>query len=554
MKASAMKMKSLLLIFFCSVISISAFSQHSQLTVSEDFKVVEKEYQDETIAHSVYHNNCFFTATNSGIGSNYKWAFTKLYDLKYAVTISKYDKNMNKVKDFVLENGEKAFGPLLPQLLLLNNKLCLVFFQSDNKSSFNLYVAPIDETTAIMGEKKKICTIQQENVGIFKVESVINAGIVYFCNAADNSKTLIACNASPGNILTFVIDNNLNILKQTVIHTSTEGFDISSAVLTNDNLECMVLASDKETKIVCNSADGKKSEMKFNPSGNLVPYNTRANLSNDGKSIYIYSTSIMVDREDNSCNGLLVSQVDCSTLKLSKAQAYEFSPEFLETVYNKGAGFKHKREFFIHNFIPRLVELDNGSVAIIGCPQFISSSSSQSAPNMNNQTHTVATTTAETGSIFAFFPNKNGKTFEYALVPRNLTFSLSQSSGSGPIKIVSSPNFSTSYAGYTAAKSSDGIVIVYNDGQKNMAKAENDKIAETTTPKDIVLAEALINKNKKLEYRKLIDNSTSSRYTYYLGNTIPTSGSSIIFPIGKQGMGFNARKTYYTNWCFVDLK
>ncbi|MEO5594951.1 MAG: hypothetical protein ABIR15_14740 [Chitinophagaceae bacterium] len=547
-------MKNLLPIFIFSVISIKALSQHSQLTVSEDFKIVEKEYQDETIAHSVYHNNCFFSATNSGIGSNYKWAFTKLYDLKYAVTISKFDKNMNKVKDFVLENGEKAFGPLLPQLLLVNNKLCLVFFQSDNKSSFNLYLAPIEETNVTMGEKIKICTIQQENVGIFKLESIVNAGIVYFSNSADNSKTLIACNASPGNILTFVIDNNLNILKQTAIHTNNAGFEISSAVLTNDNLECMVLASDKDTKIVCNTADGKKSEMKLNPSGNLVPYNTRANLSNDGKSICIYSTSAMMDREDKSCNGFLVSQLDCSNLKLSKSQAYEFSPEFLETVYNKGAGFKHKKEFFIHNFIPRLIELDNGSLAIIGSPQFISSSTSQSGPNMNNQTHMVSTTTAETGSVFAFFPNKNGKTFEYAFVPRNLTFSIGQSSGSGAIKIVSSPSFSTSYAGFTAAKSGDGIVILYNDGKKNMEKAENDKIAETTSPKDIVLAEALINKDKKLEYRKLIDNSTSSRYTYYLGNTIPTSISSIIFPIGKQGVGFNARKTYYTNWCFVDLK
>jgi len=60
MKASAMKMKSLLPIFFCSVISISAFSQHSQLTVSEDFKVVEKEYQDETIAQCCLQRNFNF--------------------------------------------------------------------------------------------------------------------------------------------------------------------------------------------------------------------------------------------------------------------------------------------------------------------------------------------------------------------------------------------------------------------------------------------------------------------------------------------------------------
>ncbi len=547
-------MKNLLAVIIFSLVSVSTFSQHSQLNISDDFKIVEKEYQDETVAHAVYHDNCFFTATNSGIGSNYKWAFTKLYDLKYAITVSKYDKNMNKIKDLVLENGEKTFGPLLPQMLLLNNKLCLVFFQSDNKTSFNLYIAPIDETTMAMGEKKKICTIQQENVGIFKAESVVNAGLVYFANSADNSKTLIACNASPNNILTFVIDNNLNILKQSALHTTTEGFEISSAVLTNDNVECMVLDSEKDAKIICNSADGKKSEIKLNPSGNLTPFNTRMNLSNDGKSIYVFSTSAMIESDDKRCNGFLISRFDCSTLKLSKPQAYEFTPEFLETVYNKGAGYKHKREFFIHNFVPRLIEMDNGALAFIGCPEYISNKTSQSAPNMNGQSHMVSTTTAETGCVFAFFPNSNGKTFEYAFVPRNITFSIGQSSGSGSIQVVSSPKFSTSYSGYTAAKSGDGIVIVYNDGRKNMEKADNDKIAETSSPKDIVLAEALINKDKKLEYRKQIDNGTGSKYTYYLGNTIPTSSSSVIFPIGKQGAGFNARKTYYTNWCFVDLK
>jgi hypothetical protein len=24
--------------------------------------------------------------------------------------------------------------------------------------------------------------------------------------------------------------------------------------------------------------------------------------------------------------------------------------------------------------------------------------------------------------------------------------------------------------------------------------------------------------------------------------------------IGKEGQGFNAMKTYYTNWCFLDIK
>ena len=547
-------MKKLSSIFLLSLFAQGAYCQHSQLTLSEDFKVADKEYQDETVSHSVFHNNCFFTATNSGIGSNYKWAFTKLYDLKYAVTVSKFDRNMNKVKELSLDNGEKLFGPLRPELLLVNNKLCLAYFQSDNKSSFSLYLAPIDETDLTIKERKKICTIQQDNVGIFKMESVINAGLVCFANAADNTKSLISCNASPNTLQTFVIDNNLKVLKQTVLHTNTAGFEISSAVLTNDNLECMILASDQETKLVCNSPDGKKTEMKLNPSGSLVPYHTRASLSRDGSSIYVYSTSALMDREDKSCNGMLLEKLDCSTLKLSKALTYEFGPEFQELIYQKGGASKHKKEYFMYNFWPRLIELDNGNLAILGSPQQINVSTMTITSAMTNKSHDVSTTTFEIGPVMAFFLNRSGKTFEYALIPRKIELSKYSESGSGVIKIVSAPSISTSYAGFTASRIGDEIVIIYNDDKKNIMRGEGEKIAEATSSKDLVLAEALINKDRKLEYRKQIENVAGGKRTYFLGNAVPTSSSFIVFPIGKEGTGFNARKTYFSNWCFLDIK
>src|SRR5450631_665127 len=133
-------MKKLLSLSLLSFFSLSSFCQHYQVTLSEDFKIAEKEYQDQTVTHSIYYNNSFYTATNSGIGGHYKWAFTKLYDMKYPVTISKFDRNMNKIKDFELDNGERQFGPLIPQLILLNNQLCLAYYQSDNKSSFSFYL------------------------------------------------------------------------------------------------------------------------------------------------------------------------------------------------------------------------------------------------------------------------------------------------------------------------------------------------------------------------------------------------------------------------------
>jgi hypothetical protein len=132
--------------------------------------------------------------------------------------------------------------------------------------------------------------------------------------------------------------------------------------------------------------------------------------------------------------------------------------------------------------------------------------------------------------------------------------SKSASSGSGAIQVVQSPGISHSYSGFAAANLGDGIVIVYNDDEKNLTRDEDEKIAEAHSAGDLILAEALINADKKLQYRKQIGKDLSGKYTYFLGNTIPTSSPSLIFPIAKEGTGFNVRKTFYTNWCFLDIK
>ena len=534
-------------------ISFSAFCQHSKMTVSNDFKTSEKGYTDQTVTHSIYHNDCFYTATNSGIGGNYKWAFTKLYDMKYIVTISKFDKNEQKLKDVELENGGRVFGPLAPKLILLNNWLCLVYFKTDTDISFDLYLSMIDEDNLTLKETKKVCTIKQENIGIFKLESVLNSNLVYLTHSADNAKGYIACKTSANTILTFVIDNSLNIVKQSSLRIA-EGFEIGSAVLTNDNVECIVLNSEQETKLVSVSADGKKSENKLITSGNLFPVNTNASVAQNGKTIYVYSTT-GAGQEDKHCNGLLLSQLDCSTLKLSKPLSYEFTPELIETICKKGGGIKHKKEFWMNNFNPHLLELDNGNLVILGSPEQLSTTSSTRGVGTDvTKTREVMTTTLDIGPVLSVYLNKGGKTFDCIIIPRKLSLAKYASSGSGTIQMVQAPRISGSYGSFSAARLGDEIAIIYNDGEKNLARTEDDKVAEEESSKDLVLAEALINKDKKLEYRKQIAKNLSGRYTYFLGNTIPTSSSSVIFPIGKEGTGFNARKTYFTNWCFVDIK
>ena len=120
--------------------------------------------------------------------------------------------------------------------------------------------------------------------------------------------------------------------------------------------------------------------------------------------------------------------------------------------------------------------------------------------------------------------------------------------------IVRSPKVASAPTGLLAIPLGDDIVILYNDNPKNLAEAVDEKVKKSDWAGDLELGEALINKERKLEYRKLISKTDKHRATYYLGDAVPTNTSSIIFPIGKEFMGMGLAKTIYTNWCFVDVK
>jgi hypothetical protein len=546
-------MKHLIVFAIFLFYSLHLFSQHSTLTLSKEFKVAEGAYKHQIVTHSVYFNNNFYSVTNSA-ASGGKWLFSKLYDVKFSVTISQFDKDMNQVKEVVLENGEKNFGPMLPELLTFNNKLYVAYFKAADKTSFSVYLAALDENTLTPDQPKLIGTIKQDNVGVFEIESVVNSGLVYFVISPDDTKLLAVCKNAPNKVQTTLLDDKLQTLKQNLISISLSSFQIPSAVLTDDNRACLILESEEGTRILGIGPNGEKTEIRYNAAGELAPNITRAKLAKDGKSIFIYSTTTESGQRPVWCNGFMIARLDPVNFKLSKPLTYPMPGDFIQTVAEKGGGLKHKKDYAISLFTPQLLEMENGEIAIVGSPERITVDVSRSAPNMNNQTHNTATTTLTVGPVLVMFPDKNGKTFDPVIIPREIMLSKSQKSGSGAIRVISAPRQSDVTAGFIATQLEGNVVVVYNDNVKNLSKDADEKTTITKSTGDLELAEALVNKERKLEYRKLISELKQGRATFYLGNSIPGNSSSIIFPIGKEGQGFNAMNTYYTNWCFLEIK
>ena len=208
----------------------------------------------------------------------------------------------------------------------------------------------------------------------------------------------------------------------------------------------------------------------------------------------------------------------------------------------------------MYNIVPRMLEMDNGDIALIGSASITTGESSRSAPDMNNRTHMKATTTFNVGPVVVLFPDLKGKTFDQVIIPRQIELYKSASSGSQPIQIVSAPGISSVPAEFIAKPLGSEIVIIYNDNLENLSASADGKVKVSKKTGDLELAEAFINKEKKLEYRKLVNQTNKVRATYYLGDAISTNSSNIVFPIGKEGQGFSALNTFFTNWCFLEIK
>jgi len=542
-------MKTISLVSLLLLFAVSSFSQHSQLSLSNDFKIKETEYADQTISHSVHHNNYFYTVTNDYLKTP-KWLFTKIYDLKFPITLSKFDRDMKLLKEVKLENGADIFGPLAPQLIFFNNQLYLVYFRNNNATSFNFYIAPVNENDLTLGETKLVSTIQQENLGAMKIASFFTAGLAYFTTSQDNSKLLVACKSAPNILHTTIFDAQLNIVTQAKTQVGLAEFDIPSAILTIENNSLLVLNSEKETRILGINSEGKKTETKYQGWGEFIPHHTKATLARDGKTIYIYSTTNHPSKfATTRTNGMLISKIDPITFKASKPLVFEFTQEFIQSISAQGGGEKNRKDYYMYRFIPNLIELDNGTIALTGSPQDISTRFNPPSPDSKSS----ATTIVKTGPVIVFYPNMNGKSFEHVIVPRRISISRTNMGGSGAIQIVQSPIASIANSGYLSKSMGDDIMIIYSDNETNLIKGEGEKSVTTRSAGDLSLAEAVINKDKKLEYRKMVGKNQQKGFSYYLGNTVQSSTSSLIFPVGKVSAGLTSYKIKFTNWCFLEI-
>lgn len=536
---------SLLLIFSM----IFCLAQTSQMSLSEKFDIKDAGYSHQYLSHAVHIGDNFYTVTNKAVLS-FKGIFNHLSDLKLEAKLTKYDKDMNVIKEADLENGEKNFGPIMPELVYINNTLLIGYYKPIDKSSFSFYLARVNDDLSL-GDSLKICSIDQKNLGLFKMNEALDANFITITNSPDSQKMFLVARTAAKQLEAFIIGNDLKLLSKRTVKVDMQIPEVDACYLTASGVQIFLLSENDVFQVVTLKPDGVKNEFKVTTENGYTPIHCNITPSRDGHSFYIYSTTALTGTETKAATGITLTSLDCNTLQIGKSVHYLFTPQLCDRLCEQGAGRKYKKDIYLENFIPDLMEMENGDLVVFSSTEQFKQETAIGGTN-NGIAYTESVMVYYAGPIMAFYLHPKDATVEVVSIPRNLVvFSLPRL-GEAAIHVKPLPGPIRSYLSFFVANKGDRFVIVYVDDVKNLEQGLDNKPKKAVDITKFKLVEALVNPNRKIEYRKTFETPGDNNYGFLPASHIP-SATTIVFAVADQGKIKFGFKNKITNWCFLKM-
>jgi hypothetical protein len=138
----------------------------------------------------------------------------KISNLTFGIKLARRDKDGRIALENKLENGNKAFGPILPLLLREGGDIYLVYFKlegGDDPANLKIFAARVDPATLALATPKELMTIDQKKMGRFSVEHFMQRHRLILKASADQSKiALVWTSGIDNDISVGLFDDHLN--------------------------------------------------------------------------------------------------------------------------------------------------------------------------------------------------------------------------------------------------------------------------------------------------------------------------------------------------------
>ena len=517
-------MKKYLLPLF-SLLTFISNAQDIKLSLSEEFAIKDKsEIFNETFSDPIYKVGNFYYRKEINVAGAKLAYSARLKDGLHGLTLHKYDLKMKEVLTVKLEDGKKGFGPLGENFIAIGDKLILLYYKYDKDDSVRLYVSQINPNSLELKNATEIYSYYQKNLGFFGL--IGNAGNAEGNKlknsfSADSSKILISTVGIPGEIYTIALDKDFNLFKgiKSVVPNGKD-FEVNDIFIDNTGNRYLTYGYKPEKKdkyltrgVLVQNTNGKESYINLTVTDEGAhPKQLYFNHSKDNSKVYIYGNYY----GEHLSEGVLMSTVDALELKVKPAKLYPYPEDLKKRLYKLDFGEKSKGDYSVHPIGFSFTELNNGSIALCGVPEYT--------------LHGDRFSRSFAGPVVVALINRDNSIF--TMIPRSQN--LSQASEC------------------IATQYNNNVLCLYTDKEKNVNKELSDEISDGGKSSELILVAATIQPDGKIVSRKKIADHPSGSNYYFLDEYQKISPSHFIFCIGRDRVNFSS--AYAEKVQMVDLE
>jgi hypothetical protein len=444
----------------------------------------------------------------------------KLDKMRYAIILHRYDQQMQEVKSLNFQNKGKEFGPFAPKAVLFHGQL-LLFYYTVPDQSIELSMAVIDPVTLEETTHKGLYIIAERNVGILKVNEAIDHNKLILSFSPDSSRLLVVQCGNTDEIFTCAVDSKLEVERPLTsrVRQGVEDIAFFDGITDNDGNRCVsyVYKVDKVAKsgVLFQKAGVKDTYLDVKQGQNIESVDKpRFVLSDDGPSLYLYATTFL---DEVGC-GYALAKIDAGQQKMAPASFFRFPSEVSAWMHKEG----YRRSTGDENdFFSAATRLKDGTIVISGYPLHTTYS-----PELK-----VKTYVSYAGPIINAFVK--GNSVNFAMVYRNQE--------------------SSEASGFVAVPMEDKLVLLYNDGEKNILSTEPTGNRKTYSPRQLVLAEAAVGSDGKLVSKTKIENK-GAEGNFLLSLAQRSSDRQFLIPVGVETKNMARFYLLTEQWANVDMR
>jgi hypothetical protein len=480
----------LLSFLLCNVL----FAQQFHVSISEKMKL------DGAVPIKV--NNNYYGLETDG-KSQFGYTF-KLNKAKFSAKLLMYDQNLNIGKEVKLSGGDKVYGPFLPVLRKIGEKLYFVYYQLADENGFiQLLISEINLSSLSLKEPVELLKIEQKNLGLMQAAEVLTDHKLIFAASPDNSKLLTAWSSGGGNQVFFsVVGEGFKKVKDgTGIAKKESKINLTNACINNSGTVAICYSNSKENNsyVLVNGSNSNNIELNV-----TIPQGTPCEAFVFATASEIKIAGTYKENSDN-LSGVFTQTLDINDVKLSTPVKTVFPKWLVEQFDNDGWARTKAKDYGLTNYlnITPLI-LADGSIDLVG--EFRRTETTQ------KWAYRIA------GGILDIHFKNDGVVF--GRIPKG--------------RVSAGSDIGDSF--YPVAFK-DQVIIFYNDHESNVKKDITKSPDRSDNYKNSVLVAATISADGTVKREILMDLS-SDNYLPVAENLQRLSQSSVLIPVRKiKGMG-----------------